>query len=468
MNKKTIMLLAGIALAFSTQAQNPITASSIEANGSDLTASITYSPAAVMPSTNQRITLTPCIITAVGDTVAIGESVNIYGRNQYIHLQREGKSLGSNDFRAGNAAESVSNAATLPYTAELNGARLSLRRDIYGCANCLKTSEWFDGAEFTLAPLTVDGSNLTYTLPTAVEAKTTAVEGSAFVEFPVNKTTLLPNFRNNAAELAKIIAVIDSVKADPDVTITAITIKGYASPEGRYDSNARLAEGRTEAMKNYVEKLYHFPKGLITTAYEPEDWAGLRRAVEAMNELPNQQEILAIIDETSLEPDTREWKLKSTYPASYATLLADVYPTLRHSDYRVAYAIADYATPEKVLEVLRVNPSKVSLPEYNLAANSFAAGSAERRALLTQAARQFPSNEGAQLNAATAAFQADDLAAAEAFLRGAGQGADANYLRGLIQVKQGNYAAAAPLLQAAAQAGSNAAAELLPQVLLRK
>ena len=27
---------------------------------------------------------------------------------------------------------------------------------------------------------------------------------------------------------------------------------GYASPEGRYAANARLAQGRAEALKNYV------------------------------------------------------------------------------------------------------------------------------------------------------------------------------------------------------------------------
>ena len=56
------------------------------------------------------------------------------------------------------------------------------------------------------------------------------------------------------------------------MTITSLSIKGYASPEGPYANNERLAKGRTEALVDYVRNLYSFPAGLATTSWEAEDW----------------------------------------------------------------------------------------------------------------------------------------------------------------------------------------------------
>lgn len=71
-----------------------------------------------------------------------------------------------------------------------------------------------------------------YVRPEA-EAKILTVEGSAYIDFPVNRTEIHDTYRNNQAELRKILATIDAVKADADTRIIGVKIKGYASPEGR-------------------------------------------------------------------------------------------------------------------------------------------------------------------------------------------------------------------------------------------
>lgn len=70
------------------------------------------------------------------------------------------------------------------------------------------------------------------------------------------------------------------MRLDKDVQFKAMTIKGYASPEGSYTNNVRLAKGRTATLKDYVLGQYSFPSSIIATSYEPEDWEGLRRYVE--------------------------------------------------------------------------------------------------------------------------------------------------------------------------------------------
>ena len=104
-------------------------------------------------------------------------------------------------------------------------------------------------------------------------------EGSAFIDFPVNRTEIHESYRNNTAELNKILATIDAIRNDADTRILAVTIKGYASPEGPYERNVELSKGRTETLKEYVRRQYSFPDGLLSTDYEPEDWQGLERYV---------------------------------------------------------------------------------------------------------------------------------------------------------------------------------------------
>ncbi|MFR1240810.1 MAG: hypothetical protein ACLSDJ_06640, partial [Butyricimonas faecihominis] len=126
------------------------------------------------------------------------------------------------------------------------------------------------------------------------------------------------DYRKNPTELRKIRQTIDVVRNDPDVRITSLSIKGYASPEGTYANNTRLAKGRTATLKTYVRELYHFPDSVILTSYEPEDWFGLEAYVDSTN-LKNR-------DDTGAYPferrtDAKEKMIKSTYPEDYQFLL---------------------------------------------------------------------------------------------------------------------------------------------------
>lgn len=58
------------------------------------------------------------------------------------------------------------------------------------------------------------------------------MKGSAYIDFPVNRTEIHENYRSNYTELQKIRNTIDVVRNDADTRITSVFIKGYASPEG--------------------------------------------------------------------------------------------------------------------------------------------------------------------------------------------------------------------------------------------
>ncbi len=170
------------------------------------------------------------------------------------------------------------------------------------------------------------------------------LSGSANLKFRTHKTDIDPAYLDNTAELGKITSVIDSIRSKDNIEITGILIRGHASPEGSYSLNSRLAEKRTEAVKEYLMAEYGFPSRLFETNFEAENWKELREFV-ADGDLSDRDGILAIID-SSLAPDVREERIKSEYPAAYGQISSEIYPLLRRTDYRIDY-VYFYKTEEK-------------------------------------------------------------------------------------------------------------------------
>ncbi|MCD8101328.1 MAG: OmpA family protein, partial [Alistipes sp.] len=145
------------------------------------------------------------------------------------------------------------------------------------------------------------------------EDKRRNMQGQAFLDFVVGRSVIVPTFRRNPEELAKIEAAIRKVQSDPDVQITGLFVEGYASPEGSYASNERLAAERAQALSNYIAQNYGVPSNIIRTSSVAEDWDGLRVLVEE-SDLVRKAEVLAVIDSDDA-PDRKEQRLKAMgYP----------------------------------------------------------------------------------------------------------------------------------------------------------
>jgi len=299
------------------------------------------------------------------------------------------------------------------------------------------------------------------------EVKTRALSGSAYIDFPVNRTELYPDYRRNAYELDVIHKTINTVKDDADVSIDSVSIKGFASPEGPYNNNVRLAKGRTQTLTEYVRTLCAFEPGIMRQAFEPEDWQGL---VKRLNEIDieNREQILAIASDSSIEPDARNSMIQKRFPAQYKWLLDNVYPALRHSDYVVYYTVVDYSDPAKIAEVLRTAPGKLSLGEMFTLANTLEPGSKEYLEVFDIAVRLYPDNAIANLNAANTALMQRDYTRAGSYITKAGDSPEADYLRGVFHALNNDYTTAMPLLRKAAAAGLKQADDALSQIETQK
>ena len=432
----------------------------MERNGGYIAIDMLWNLSELDVDDNRAVLLTPRLVND-NDSLDL-PSVGVYGRRRYYFYVRNGESMlsGKNEksYKFSEKPDTIEYHNIIPYAEWMDGSVLSLHRNDYGCCNTLLAEQNGMLGRHTEAFF----PELVYVRPQGQIEKRDSLEGSALIDFPVNQTVIYPDYRRNSAELGKIQSSIDSVRSDMDVTITSVWLKGYASPESPYAHNKELAIERTDALKKHIQQLYRFEGGVITTAYEPEDWAGLRRYVEQSN-LAHRTEIIALID-GNLEPDAKEWKIKRTYPEEYRFLLQNCYPALRHTDYRIAYTIRSYSDVEEIKRIMHERPQKLSLSEFYLAAQEYEPGTDEFAEVFETAVRMFPDDTIANLNAANAAMHRGDLTGAKRYLAKTGDSPEAVYARGALAIRQKDYDSARRYLNEAKSLGLEQAGITLEQL----
>lgn len=411
-------------------------------------------------SSNRAVLLTPYI---VNDSLEVSlPSLGFYGRNRYYYYVRNGESMidGDNEttYRDSDMPEYIPYIANVPFEEWMLGAHLMLEKKVYGCCGKI-----LDESCCVLDRYLIYVPEYVYIKPPkVVKKKTRSLEGTAYVDYPVSQTVIYPDYHNNKEELAKIESTIDSVKFDSDVTITSIHIKGFASPESPYDNNTRLAKGRTEAIKKYVLDLYDMPDTLISTDFEPENWVGLREYL-VTSDLKNKDAIINLIDQ-DIEPDRKEWLIKSKYVNDYNFLLKNCYPYLRRTNYRIEYEIHSFSDVEHIKELVKTRPQKLNLEEFYMAAENLEPESPDFQEVFDVAVRMYPEDKIANLNAANVAMQRRDFRSAENFISRAGDGAEAVYARGVCAALQGDYAKAKSFFETAKSLGVKEAEKALETV----
>lgn len=395
--------------------------------------------------TNSESWFTPVLTdTAADGTVNTLRlpSVFVGGHSRYYLAMRRGEQVPL--YRGGK----IDYAANVEWQPWMETATLSLEQRDCGCCGEPKALLSDTLITFDFVPRTFKPT-FHYIRPEADSIKVRTLEGRAFIDFPVNRTEIYPDYRSNPRELAAIRATIDSVRLDPDVTVKTMTFKGFASPEGSYKNNVRLAQGRTESLKKYVQNLYNFNPNVIQTSFEPEDWEGLLKFVEGSN-LDNRQAILDIIN-SDLAPDAKDNKIRSAFPEQYDFLLKNVYPALRHTDYTINYIIRSYSDPKEMVKLVYSRPQNLSLNEFFLAAMSVPQGSPTYNYIFETAARMYPDSEVANLNAANAAMQQGALDNAATFLAKAGDTPEAINARAILTALRGDYQKAIDIFRQAAK-----------------
>lgn len=434
-------------------AQNPeegtflVKEKNAERVGNDLVITLKADISSLQLSRNQSLVCTPLVES--GDSIRALDPIIINGKVRHILYERMERSDKKEvEIRRYNKKEqTVDYLARTPYADWMEKADVTLVMDDCGCGWKALSENRNPLFALNFAEPVVINPMLVYVKPAPEAVKARHLDGSAYLDFPVNQTAIHPDYRNNPAELKKIQQTVEAVKNDPYATITSLSIKGYASPEGAYKGNAYLAENRAKALLNYVKDRYDLSGVELSVDFEPEDWEGLEAAVEKGN-LPDKEELLAIIraDEPA-DWDAREWKLKALNGGtSYKVLLRDVYPSLRHSDYRVDYNIRKFSADE-AKQIIQSDPSKLSLNEMFLVAETYEAGSEPFNEVFEVAVRMYPNDPVSNLNAAISAVNTRQLDKAKRYLAKANDCPEKQLAEASILMLEGKLTEAKALLE---------------------
>lgn len=435
-----------------------VTDAAIEHSASTIIVTMNIHTDAFECKSNREVWLTPVI--SHGDSSIALPAVVVAGRTRYYQRRRaDGDTPGYTLLRAG--AEGVySYSVNLPRKSWMDRGSMTMLSRLEGCCGqslaepSTTALAEFDFRDRTLSPVYL------YVKPLGEVEKSRMVSGSAYIDFPVSSTRIMPDYRRNPEELAKISHTIEEAKGNKDITITSLTIKGFASPDGPYAANEELAKGRTQSLISYVAERFSFPASVLHSAWVAEDWEGFAERLRA-SDIADKDAILALITNTAYEPDAREYKLRIDFPEQYPEILNDIYPTLRRSDYDIAYVVRNYTDVTEIAEVMRTAPQHLSLEELFIYAKSLDESSPEFREVMEVAVRMFPSDPIANLNAASTAIDHGEYVRARAYLAKADRSPVATYTAGVLEAMEGNYSIARPLLEQALQQGVGEAADLL-------
>ena len=434
----TLFCMAAFATSALAQANSDtlrVVESNVSRVGEDVIVDMKLDLSHIEVGRNRTLVYRPLLMKE--DSVAELTPIIVNGRVRHIQYQRLER---AEDFpneieirRENGTEQTLDYHARVPFTDWMNKSEVVMVCDLCGCG-----WESLQNDRSSLFPVNLVHEPVVpavlYITPLA-EVKVREKSGSAYLDFPVNQTVIRPDYRRNSTELAAIDATIQSVEDDPNATITKVTIKGYASPEGSYANNQRLAEGRSNALLEYVKKLHDFGDAEFSVSSEPEDWEGLEKRIESSS-IADKEEWLAIIrDSEPADLDRKEWKLKQL--PSYREVLNTIYPALRHSDYTVEYHIRNFTTDE-AREMLYKDPSQLSLEEMYRVAQTYEVGSESYNEVFEIAVRLYPDDPISNLNAANTALLNRNATAARRYLTKAAEGPEKRLAEGVASWLEGD------------------------------
>lgn len=173
-------------------------------------------------------------------------------------------------------------------------------------------------------------------------------KGALYVHFPVAKSTLLHDFRDNAQTLDKIEYITRAIMADTTSSVKIIQIIGLASVEGPQKGNSALAANRAEALKRYVQSKVKTPDSMYEAVNGGEAWTELRDQIND-TDFEWRDALLNIID-SKTDADKKERQIRALDGGkAYAYLRENILKDQRNSGYvRIYY---DYV-PDNTAKII--------------------------------------------------------------------------------------------------------------------
>lgn len=294
-----------------------------------------------------------------------------------------------------------------------------------------------------------------------------AKKQEANIKFLINQANLRKSeLKNNSVgEFVKLLKEIN--KDREGLNLQNVEIQAYASPEGGFKFNDKLANKRQNVSEKYVRKEMKSAgvEGNLDAHYTAQDWEGFQQLVQA-SDIQDKDVILRVLSMYK-DPQEREQQIRNM-SEGFRELADAILPELRRSRLIIHYETIG-RNDEQIKAQYNEDAAKLSADELLYYA-TLEEDAAKKEEIYAKTAQLYTNDYRPLNNLAVMAFNRGDEAKAKELLAQAitksNNAAEANATLGLIAFKNGNVAEAENLIAKAADA--NALNEALGNLSIAK
>lgn len=409
-----------------------VTPTPLEAVGGQVPATINGTFPTKYMKKKAQVTVTPVLKYEGGE--AVGQSTTFQGEK----VEGNGTTI---QYKVGGTYTMKANFA---YVDPMIQSDLYARFDAKKGKKTVKIPEVKIGYGVVATSQLLSRCNITAATAPDAYQRIIAQKQEANIKFLINQATLRASELKSVSvkDLGKILKEIND--NNETRALTNIEVSAYASPDGKYSFNEKLAEKRQNVSTNYLKKELKKIKmeADVDTKFTAEDWEGFQELVSKSN-LQDKEVILRVLSMYQ-DPEEREQQI-SNMSEVYTDIKQSILPELRRARLIVNYEIIGRSDAQ-ILEQFAADPSKLSVEEMVYGANKLVKDDATRQKWNEAIAKQYPSDYRALNNMAQQAISKGDVAAAQNYLKQAANvnknASEVNTNLALMALKSGDVAKA--------------------------
>ncbi len=289
------------------------------------------------------------------------------------------------------------------------------------------------------------------TIATDAFQRTLKQKQQANIKFLIQQAELRKSeLKSNSIQ--EFIQMLRRISADRSgLTISDVEVSAYASPDGGYELNKKLANKRQENTEEYVKKQLKDAnlEADVKTSYTAQDWEGFQQLVQASN-IQDKEVVLRVLSMYK-DPQEREQQIRNI--SHGFTELADaILPELRRARLTINYETVGRSDAQ-IKAQLQKDASKLSIEELLYAA-SLTDKKEEQKKIYLLATQYYAQDSRAYNNLAALAYNEGKYDESQQWLEKARQlndnSAEVIANRGLMALQKGDIATAETLITKAA------------------
>lgn len=277
---------------------------------------------------------------------------------------------------------------------------------------------------------------------------------AAQIKFLINQANLRKSeLKNNSVK--EFVELLKKINADKEgLNIKNVEVLAYASPDGGFDFNDKLASKRQDVSVDYAKKQLKNAKvqSDVTGKYTAQDWEGFQQLVQA-SDIQDKDVILRVLSMYQ-DPEEREQQIRNM-SAGFRELADGILPELRRSRLIINYETIG-RSDEQIKEQYKADATKLSVDELLYSATLEDNVDAQE-AIYKKTIEVYPNDYRAYNNVAAIEFAKGNDAEAKNYLAKAqsinGNAAETNANLGLMALKNGNVSEAENYIAKANGAG---------------